>query len=129
MQHLPSNFPPIDTNYPYCVYLTSATNIRLLYNLQNDNRYHSYMDYTLIGNTLIRSNINTNAYVDNTDMTSRYCLMGRDSYGNNYADSLDSVLFGRYPEYRDFWFPVISIVGVVFIFGLVYKIMFKRFIK
>lgn len=128
MHFLPENFPPI-SDQPYCVYLTSATNIRLLYNLQNDNRYHSYMDYTIIGDTAIRSNYNNNAYVENTDWFSRYCLMYQDSNGESYPNKLDTVLLGRYSEYRDFWFPIVSVLSIVLIFGLIYKIMFKRFIK
>lgn len=125
MKYYPEIFPPIDTSQEtYCVYLTSQSNLRLLYNYQNDNRYHSYMDYTIVGNSVIRSNVNNNAYVERTEPFSRYCLQSSDG-----INILDDVLLSRDYVYTDFWFPIFSVIAVVAIIALVYKIMFKRFIK
>ena len=69
--------------------------------------------------------------LDNSQSNNGWLLTAQD-YSNYGVYNPTGAPIGEYivfPELTNFWFPVFSCIIVAFIFFLVYKIMFARFIK
>lgn len=95
--------PASTSNYFYC-----------FYDKINDHTYRRRDTFVLVGDKLLRSRYEIN------------------NYGYDTSAYLDQTILGRleiYPELSHFWFPLISCIMVSIIFILIYKIIFKRFIK
>lgn len=109
---------PIQVNLPYRLCVPTSTN-NLVYAYQNIQNNTAYTRYTI----RLRPFTGTDYIIVRTESS---------QYGYNldgYNITNDTCKFEFYSEYSWFWFPLTAILSCGVIFFLIYRLLFRRFIK